>query len=140
MPTKTFPMQRINGSAVTLYELLSAVPDNIWNWFVLDFYGAGSAPGGRAMASFEEETRSHENGIPMTWTELNAFARAVDHTIDCLIIATVPGHDVSRERIDKQDFSGCEVVLEGFDSTEWTVWSRDSSVSDRVMKAGTASE
>lgn len=84
----SFPMNRSDGSKISLEELLTVVPGGQWTWHVLVFCGIGCAPGGRTMTSFEEEVRSSEDGVVMTWTELNDFARALDQTIDCQIVAT----------------------------------------------------
>ncbi|MFA8330529.1 hypothetical protein [Burkholderia ubonensis] len=130
----SFPMNRSDGSKISLEELLTVVPGGQWTWHVLVFYGIGCAPGGRTMTSFEEEVRSAENGVVMTWTELNDFARTLDQTIDCQIVATALRRPVSRERVDRKDFRECEMVLDGFDSTEWAVWARDAGVSDRVVR------
>lgn len=130
----SFPMNRSDGSKISLEELLAVVPGSQWTWYVLDFYGTGCAPGGRTMTSFEEEIRSSESGVVMTWAELNDFASALDQTIDCQIVATTHRCQVSRERVDRKDFRGYEMVLDGFDSTEWAVWTRDAGVSDRIVR------
>lgn len=57
------------------------------------------------MVSFEEEVRSSENGVAMTWAELNDFARALDQTIDCQIVATMLQNPVSRERVERRTFA-----------------------------------
>jgi hypothetical protein len=134
MQMRSFPMDRSDGSKISLEELLTVVPGNQWTWYVLDFYGIGRAPDGQPMIAFEEEIRSSDNGVAMTWTELNDFARALDQTIDCQIVATVLQSPVSRDRVERKDFCGYEMVLDGFDSTEWAVWARDSNVSDRVAR------
>lgn len=36
--------------------------------------------------------------------------------------------------MDRKDFRGYEMVLDGFDSTEWVVWARDAGVSDRIVR------
>ncbi|CAI1074372.1 Uncharacterised protein [Serratia liquefaciens] len=134
MQMRSFPMNRSDGSKISLEELLTVVPGSQWTWYVLDFYGIGCTPGGQTMVSFEEEVRSSENGIAMTWAELNDFARALDQTIDCQIVAGRLEKPVSRDRVERKDFRGYEMVLDGFDSTKWAVWAHDASVSDRVVR------
>jgi hypothetical protein len=134
MQMRSFPMNRSDGSKISLEELLTVIPGSKWTWYVLNFYGIGCAPGGQTMISFEEAVRSSESGVAMTWTELNDFARGLDQTIDCQIVAAMLQNPVSREQAEREDFRGYEMVLDGFDSTEWAVWARDASVSDRVVR------
>ena len=133
MQMRSFPMDRSDGSKISLEELLTVVPGSQWTWYVLDFYGSGCAPGDQTMTSFEDEVRSSDNGVAMTWTELNDFAHGLDQTIDCQIVAATQ-YPVSRERVGRRDFCEYEMVIDGFDSTEWAVWARDESVSDRIVR------
>lgn len=128
----TFPASREDGSLVQLTDFLSAIPENNWVWAVLDFYGIGNAPNDLSMEDFEKLVRSKPNGVIMTWYELNNFASSLDQTYDCLIVAAKSPQNISKDRSAKENFSNCEVVIEAFDSTEWSVWTRDSEWMKRL--------
>ena len=57
----------------------------------------------------------------MSWGELMAFARSLEQTIECLIIALDPNVEFVSEDLAKDDFSSCKIIIQAFDSTEWRV-------------------
>jgi len=131
----TFPSFRQDRSCVQLADFLSKLPDDDWVWSVLEFYGVGTAPNGLPMADFEALTRSEPKGFIMNWSELKNFAGSLDQTYDCLIVAARSVQDISNDKSSKENFSNCEVVIEAFDSTEWSVWARDKKLMQELISA-----
>jgi hypothetical protein len=39
---------------------------------------------------------------------------------------------ISNDKSKKENFDNCEVVIEAFDSTEWSFWARDPFVMARI--------
>ncbi|NJO16603.1 MAG: hypothetical protein HC877_12930 [Thioploca sp.] len=128
MKFATFPSFRQNGSIIQLADFLSKIPENGWIWTVLDFYGIGNAPNDLSMEEFEVLVRSKSKGFIMKWSELRTFSNSLIQTFDCLIVAAKSVQDISTNKLAKENFSNCEIVIEAFDRTEWLVWARDPNV------------
>lgn len=130
----TYPSFRDDGSVIQLIELLEVIPDNRHVWSVLYFEGTGIMPNDLSVDEFEDLVRSKPNGLMVTWTELRYFARSLTQTYDCLIVAAKSIQDISGDKSSsKESFGNCEVVVEAFDSSEWSVWVRDSQVMSKFV-------
>ena len=121
MTIETSNMFRSNGTRVQLIDWLNEVEPNNLNWYVLDFNGIGQAPNDLSMDEFEDAIRLDSTGYKMTWDELMVFARGLDQTIECLIIALEPNIEFIDEDLTKDDFLSCKIIIQAFDSTEWRV-------------------
>ncbi|WP_311567541.1 hypothetical protein [Photobacterium arenosum] len=132
MKTLTFPAFRKNGMAVQLAEVLAVIPENDLVWSVIDFNGMGEAPDNLSMDDFEELIRSKPGGLMMSWSELKKLSNGFSQTIDCIIVGAETDRDILNAHKAGDDFSSCEVILNAFDSTEWSVWARDSELMKRL--------
>ena len=121
MTIETKNMFRSDGSRVQLVDWLNEVEPNNLNWSVLDFNGIGQAPNDLSMDEFEDAIRLDPTGFKMSWDELMVFARSLEQTIECLIIALEPNVEFVGEDLAKDDFSSCKIIIQAFDSTEWRV-------------------
>jgi len=129
----TFPSFRKNDSLVQLTDLLSVVPENNWTWAILDFYGIGHAPNNLSMDDFEKLVRSSPQGVFMTWSELNEFSNSLEQIYDCLIIAVKSPQDIRDDQLKKEIFDNCEVVIEMFDSTKWSIWAKEKALMKKIL-------
>jgi hypothetical protein len=134
---EVFPAFKEDGSVLQLADILSAIPENDWIWAILDFYGVGAVPNKLPIEDFENRVRSAPQGILMPWSELKKFANSLHQTYDCLIIAAKSSQDISSDKSVKENFSKCEVVVEAFDCTEWSVWARDKDLMRQLTKLRT---
>lgn len=132
MQMLSFPMYSPSGSKISLEDVLGFIPDNSWSWNIFDFYGMGCPPSGNSMGSFEENIRSSNNGISMTWPELRFFARSLEQTIDLQLIAAKAGAILCREEIEAKNLSNVEIFIEAADSSEWSIWARDTTICHRI--------
>lgn len=130
MQTITFSAFRNDQSLVQLTELLAAMPANDWVWHILEFEGMGKAPNDLSMQAFEDLARLNPQGYVMTWAELQDFAKPLIQTIFCLIVAIKPSQTPPsiRAKALENDFNGFEVVIDGFDSTDWTISTRHPEI------------
>lgn len=127
----TFPAFR-DGMAVQLAEVLAAIPENDLVWSILEFNGMGAIPDSLSMDEFEELVRRKPGGLIMSWSELKKLASGIYQTIDCIIVGAKTERDILNAHKAGDDFSSCEVLLNAFDSTEWSVWARDSEVMEML--------
>jgi hypothetical protein len=132
MNTLTFPAFRENGMAVQLAEVLAVILENDLMWSMLEFNGMGEAPNNLSMDDFEELVRSKPGGLMMSWNELKKLSDGFSQTIDCMIVGAKTDRDILNAHKAGDDFSSCEVVLNVFDSTEWSVWARDAELMKRL--------
>lgn len=128
MKFRVLPSFRIDGSIVQLADFLSAIPENGWIWSVVDFEGVGVAPDDLEMVDFENQAKSKPEGFVMTWHELKGFSDSLIQTYHCMVVAADAVADISGDRSEKASFSRCHLIIEAFDSSEWSIWSRDSSL------------
>lgn len=135
MKFETFPFFRKNDSLVQLADFLSKVHENNWVWSVLDFYGIGNAPNSQPMEDFEDLVRSRPKGVIMTWHDMKDFANSLTQTYDCLIVAAKSLQLIPSDKLAKENFSDCELIIEAFDRTEWSVWARDKALMQNVKSA-----
>lgn len=80
------------------------------------------------MQDFETLARLNSLGFQMTWGELKDFAIHVDDTYDCLIAGAESPSDFFKDKSERENFSTCEIVIEAFDSGEWSMWARDEKI------------
>lgn len=128
------PMHRSSGYVLQLADLLAALPDNDWSWSLLDFYGIGIAPDEMPMADFEEIVRSNPAGYLFSWQALKAFSLGLEQTYDCLLVAVTSENDLVPAELAVDNFERCEVVVQAFDSTEWSLGATDQKLLDNFSK------
>lgn len=114
-------MFRPDGSLVQLIDKLVEFEPNMLKWSVLDFNGVGQPPSDLSMDEFEDAIRLAPTGYKVDWHALLVFARGLEQTIDCLIVAIEPDAEFVVEDVLKDDFSSCKIAIQAFDSTEWRV-------------------
>lgn len=129
--TLTFPAFRNNGVPVQLAEVLAVIPENNLVWSILEFDGIGEAPNNLTMDEFEQLVRKRPGGLVMSWSQLRDFSERISQTIDCVVVGARSDRDILSARRAGDYLSSCEVVLEMFDSTEWTVWALDTGLMQR---------
>ena len=128
MKALRFPAFRDNGIAVQLVEVLAVIPENDLVWAILEFNGTGKALDNLSMDDFEKLILSQPSGLVMSWDELKRLSNGFDQTIDCTIIGARTSQDILNARKAGDNFSLCEVILNVFDSTEWSTWACDSEL------------
>lgn len=130
MDTVKFPVSRSDGVLVQLTDVLAMVPDNDWTWSIIEFDGIGRPPDGLSMDAFEKTIRESPAGFTMSWSGVETFSQGLIQTIDSIIVAVE-----NEEKIQKIKggtlFSLCEIVIDVFDSTEWSLWARDKELMER---------
>jgi len=115
---------------VDLPDILSVITlhDRIWRIFF--FHGMGIAPKGMTMQEFEKLCRT--TGYSMEWEELKQFAENIKQTWDCLVVASSPDDKRTRQEFLDSDFAETDLVIEGFDSSTWTVRSNDQALLQKL--------
>jgi hypothetical protein len=86
------------------------------------------------MPDFEAEIAAR-SGYLVEWEALRAFAGGIIETWDCLIVALDPDDLRSLSELEASDFSGCRLVIEGVDSTEWRIRSIDADLVESIRRA-----
>jgi hypothetical protein len=128
MKTFTFPMLRKNKSYTSLKDILNILPENNWTWSILDFDGIGKMPQDMSIDEFIELIKKNPSGLMMSWEELKNFSNSIEQTFDCLIVAVLSMEKLDGSKFIRDNFSDCLVVINAFDSSEWTVSIQENSV------------
>ena len=134
MKSAEIPMHRPDGTTVQLVELLNAIPANNWFWSILEFNGVGEMPNNMSVAEFEAWVQILPQGNIVSWAEINCFARSIEYTIDCLIVARKEKNGFDAKKLFLDDFQGCEVGLRAIDSGIWLLAATDNEIFDSIMK------
>jgi hypothetical protein len=129
-----FPMHQELGGTIQLINLLGKLPENTWIWSILEFYGVGVPPSGMTMAEFEKAARSIPGGYCFSWPDLKAFARHLDQTYDCLIVAVESKNDLAPIELNANKFDRCQIVLQALDSTKWSIGTNSKLVMEEFTK------
>ncbi|MDI2113956.1 hypothetical protein, partial [Commensalibacter nepenthis] len=74
---------------VTLFNLLDAIPNNNWTWWLYDF--EGSVAEGE---NLELPIIPDEGAYAMKWKEVKQFSMTLGNVTNCLLIATVENKEV----------------------------------------------
>ena len=127
MHTHTFDM-RVSDHEIMLEEVLTVVPDNSWAWSLCDFDGTGIPPRNMTMKAFISLVTRSEYGYFFTWNELLNFARTVRDLHMCLLFAAKNTADLVFTDPDEADFDKAIMVIEGFDSTTWSIQSKQQDL------------
>ena len=127
-----FPMH-VKGKKITLQEVLAVMGpeavrycDRQLRLVYLDV--VGRAPKGMTMRDFKSQIRTEINGYPMTWQELSPMSEAIEDLNECLIVGTFPGREIDAERVRAEEWDDCCCVIEGFDSSTWSIIVGDPQV------------
>lgn len=129
MKSISFPMH-LSDRLVGLDQVVSLLPVTALHWSILDFDGIGTAPDEMSMDEFQAVTHSTPGGYRLSWQDLRDFASRMEQTFECLIVGARVPSDFDASRFDKDDFRDCCIVLQAFDSTEWSVSAHDSNLLD----------
>ena len=120
---KKLSLSYSNQKFPTLTELLSKIPnDNNWVWSIKFFYGIGVSPNGMDMPDFEKLVLDTPEGYIISWQELNNFAINLKDIWDLVLVAVKDKNDIKPQEIKKENFSSCILVIEYFDSTEYSLY------------------
>ena len=129
----TLPMHRASGDIVQLTDILGRIPNNKWVWSVLEFNGVGIAPGDIDMDEFERLVSATPGGQHFSWSDLQAFAKKLEQTYDCLIIAVGNEEDINLFLDEGGNAERCQFVIEAHDSTSWNVAARSKDILHKLL-------
>lgn len=118
------------GFHIRLAELVEVVPDNDWQWSVLECIGIGTMPWEMRSGRVNELVLASQVGFLMSWRELKEFADGLESVEELLVVAAASRDLLIPEQLSVDDFSGCLMMLEAFDNTTWTVAGRSGLFDD----------
>lgn len=118
------PMWR-GKELVGLSHILESVDSGPWLWKILEFSGVGSAPRNMSMPEFEALVSQCSDGYKLNWNELTEFAKGVEQTWNCLIVALDPSDSRSHRTLGEEDRCEAHLTIEGIDSSTWRIGARD---------------
>ncbi|MGV7208243.1 hypothetical protein ACLB1G_10360 [Oxalobacteraceae bacterium A2-2] len=134
MAALTVPMYRANGTRVQLADLLRKIPANDWVWSIVEFDGVGKMPAPLSFGEFQRQLHEQPTGLLQTWSEVCKFAKGLEYTIDCLVVAVLNIDRLTIGMLENEDFQQCEVALRAIDSTEWEIFSSHPSLLDELKR------
>nr|WP_113867605.1 MULTISPECIES: hypothetical protein [Brenneria]MCL2891255.1 hypothetical protein [Brenneria tiliae]NMN92075.1 hypothetical protein [Brenneria salicis ATCC 15712 = DSM 30166]RBP61174.1 hypothetical protein DES54_12631 [Brenneria salicis ATCC 15712 = DSM 30166]RLM30197.1 hypothetical protein BHG07_12110 [Brenneria salicis ATCC 15712 = DSM 30166] len=119
-------MQVINGEMFSkeniklkLIDLIKAIPENDWNWYLYEIDAIGCALYGLSMPDFEDLVLSKKHGLEMSWSEVKLLANSLDDIKTFFIVAS--SGLLLYEDVDIDNLTNCLAIINVFDSTFWEV-------------------
>lgn len=73
-----------------------------------------------------------ENGLFVSWKELNEIANKIDQLLSIIIVASRDSKNLHRYEDDQEMYETCDIVIEMIDSYFWEVFSKDYEFIDRL--------
>lgn len=127
MNSVSYPSSRVDGTLVQLIDFVSLLPEQGLIWSILYFQGVGTFPN-LTMEDLERLAFEGPKGHVLTRTELDKLAMGQFQTIDLLLVGAESLDEVSSDRTDIAAQRHARVVIGCFDSSEWSLWARDSEL------------
>ncbi len=118
--------------SVNLPDILKEVPNpSLYHWSILELHGMGNLVG-KSVPDFEDEINDSDEGLAISWNDLNVLAAQYRQIIDMILIGSKDKTDLKRYENDQMMYETCDFVIWMFDSSFWEVFSKDESFIDRL--------
>ncbi len=119
--------------SVELLDILEEIPNGSQLHWSIQFIEATGDFGDEKLTSLSEnQVREGEHGYDLTWKSLNKLAKKFDQVIDILIIGCRNMKLLVRYENDEEMYETCDIVIEMIDSSFWQVFSKDTSLIERL--------
>ena len=103
-------------------------------WCILWFDGVGIPSEVAFIEDFMTHMNELENGLLLSWADLNALTSKIDHIVDITILGAKSEQLLHFYENPQQMYECCNVVIEMIDSSHWEVFSIDQPVIDSLTK------
>ena len=138
MVSVTCKVKSRDGERIGLPTILSLIPANQYVWTVFDLRGmVGVAPVHSSVDDFERSTSESATGRAFSWPQLQHFASQLEDLSDCAVVAHTAISSFSANEYRAGNFSSAELLIQLFDSTEWSVEVTDSDKFKTLLNAFT---
>lgn len=118
---------------VTLYDILEEIRDgDLLLWSILFLWATGDLGDGKSIVDFEKEISALENGLYISWEDLNTLSKKFDQIIDVIIIGSKNKDVLHRYKDNHEMYDTCDIVVQMIDSSYWEVFSQDKDLIDRL--------
>jgi len=123
-----------NHVSVDLKDILVEIDGEQFNWSMLYFDGMGHLGKWGTIPDFEEMVNESENGLFISWKDLNELANLFREIIDIIIIGCKDTKQLMRYEEDEKMYRSCDIVIVKFDSCFWEVFAYDQQLIKRFSK------
>lgn len=137
METIELPMYRNDGTRIELVDFLFALPPNELIWSVVEFDGVAELPDGESLDLFQQRIRASGCGEILSCSKILEFAKGIEYTNDCIVIAVSSLAKLNPSQLAADDFQQCELVLRALDSTAWNISASSPGILDALASVNT---
>ena len=118
---------------VELSDIFEEIYDgDLLNWSILHLYTTGHLGEGRSIPEFEGQIAAAENGVFITWIDLNILSNKLWDIMDITLIGCKEKNLLRRFPTDQEMYEKCDIVIEKIDSSYWEVFSKDQDLIKRL--------
>ncbi len=112
---------------------LEDILEKIWNggnlkWCILCCEAVGIPQSGWSIIDFQNKVDKSENGLLISWNELNALSTKVLQFIDLTVIRSTDKEALHQYATPQQMYESCDIIIEMIDTSYWEVFSKDTSL------------
>ena len=122
-----------------LVPALSDILEEVTNgesfyWSILFLIGTPCPEEGLFLTEFSEKVNKSQNGVIISWEELNKLSDKFFQVWETLILGCRDVNLLIRYETDEEMYITCDIVIELIDRTFWQVYSKDQNLISRLEK------
>jgi hypothetical protein len=121
------------GISVQLSDILKEIYEgDLFFWSILYLRAIGHLGDGKSLPEFQKQIGNSENGLFITWKDLNILAQKLYQIHDVVIIGCRDIRFLKTYDTDQEMYETCDIYIEMVDSGYWEVFSKDDSLIARL--------
>lgn len=122
-----------NHVSVELKDILEEFDGSKLNWSILFFSGLGDLKKwNTTIPEFMKKSNESENGLYISWKDLNNLTVLFWEIIDIVIIGNEDIMGLRRYEDDETMYDSSDIVIVKFDSSYWEVFSKDPKLLQKL--------
>lgn len=132
-----------NKIVIELPDILEKIPGgDSYYWSILCLDAMGDLGEDRSLTVFEEQINSSEEGLFITWKDLNSLASKFHQIIEILLIGCKNKNFLDRYKnsavlkeyeIPTEMLKSCEIVIQKIDGWFWEIFSKDEKLIKKLI-------
>lgn len=111
----------------TLLNQIGPIGERL-HWSIFYLYATGDLGEGQCIVELEEKVSNLEQGLILSWSELNELATKFDQMFDIIVVASADQNSITRCDNDKELYSKHLIVIELFDGAYWRIYAEDEDI------------
>ena len=126
---------RIDNFFIELRDVLDEINNgDEFYWSILGLWMTGDLGLGQSVLDLENRIKNLENGLFISWEDLNDLAKKIWQTIEISVIGCKDKKLLLRYEDDQEMYETCDIVIQMIDSSYWEIFSKDERLVNRLAE------